>query len=75
MALFHIPFALSGIMAHSGESPHIMHRPDHRFARNHNLIQILKGKHTLIDPVKMNHISLLKLGQRGYIRPRIGYIN
>jgi len=52
-----------------------MQRPDNRLSRIENPPNIPKRKHSLIYPMQMYHIGLLKLGRTCNINSRIGYID
>ena len=58
MTLCGIFLAFSGIMADTGERPHVVHGPYHRLSGSKNALDIFQGKHALVNPVQVNHICL-----------------
>lgn len=59
-------------MADGGTFPHVMHRPNNRFAGGDDLLNIVQGQHALIDPMQVNDICLFENRKPGDIEPRIG---
>ena len=59
-------------MADGGTFPHVVHRPDNRFAGGDDLLNIVQGQHALIDPMQVNDICLFEKRKPGDIEPRIG---
>ena len=59
-------------MADGGTFPHVVHRPDNRFAGGDDLLNIVQGQHALIDPMQVNDICLFENRKPGDIEPRIG---
>ena len=55
--------------------PYIMHGPHHRLPAFKDSADTLQRQHTLIDPMQMDDISLLKLTGLGDICTCIGYID
>lgn len=51
-------------MADGGTFPHVMHRPNNRFAGGDDLLNIVQGQHALIDPMQVNDICLFETGSR-----------
>ena len=51
-----------------------MHGPDDRLACLQNLTDITQRQHTLVHPMQMDDVGLLKLWQTGDISPCIGDI-
>ena len=59
-------------MADGGTFPHVMHRPNNRFAGGDDLLNIVQGQHALINPMQVNDICLFENRKPGDIEPRIG---
>ena len=59
-------------MADGGTFPHVVHRPDNRFAGGDDLLNIVQRQHALIDPMQVNDICLFENRKPGDIEPRIG---
>ena len=64
-----------GNMTEGRRRPDIVHRPDHRLPALQDLLNPLERKHTLIDPMQVDDISLLEFRQLRDIRARIGDID
>lgn len=63
MAMFGILCAGTSVMADTRERPHVVQCPNNRLAGIENFFQVLDREHTLINPMQVYYISLLKLGQ------------
>ena len=44
-------------MTDSGQTPHIVHRPDNRLPESGNAPDAAQREHTLIDPVEAYHVG------------------
>ena len=64
----------TGVMTDRGGGPQVVHRPHHGFLLD-DLTDILQRQHALVDPMQVDHVSLLKLGQAGDIRAAIGDVH
>lgn len=69
MALLFVTLAFACIMADAGAGPHIVHGPYYRFAGSQNLADGVERQHSLVDPVQMDDICLLKFGKRSDVVP------
>lgn len=67
--------ARQGKVANTRCRPHVAHSPHHRFAILKNLLNGAQRRHPLVNPLQMNNVSSLKLGQRRDTGTHIGYIN
>ena len=57
-ALLHVVAAASGVVAYTGEVPHVVHGPDDVFAGFGHAAYAPERQHALIDPVEHHHVSL-----------------
>lgn len=74
MAFVGIFVAIACIMANAGERPHVMHSPYDGFTRLYDAAYICQREHTLINPVQMNHICLIELGECGNVCTCVGNV-
>ena len=65
----------TGIVANGRSWPQVVHRPHHGLTAIQYLFDVGKAQHSLIYPMKMNHVGLLELRQRRNVVARIGYVD
>ena len=75
MALLLVTGTLTRMMANAGAGPHIVHGPHDGFARCQDFLDIFQGEHTLVYPVEVDDVGLLKLRQGGDVAAGIGYVD
>ena len=54
--------------------PDVVHGPDHWLATVHDFPDTFQRQHSLVDPMEMNHVSLLEFRKGSDIISCIGYI-
>ena len=65
----------TGIVANGRSWPQVVHRPHHGLTAIQYFFDVGKAQHSLIYPMKMNHVGLLELRQRRNVVARIGYVD
>lgn len=51
-----VSLATTGVMASSGEGPHVVQLPDHRFVQPGQMLQAVEGKEPLVEPMEVKDI-------------------